>query len=464
VLRLWSTVRAPAALLLIAIAFSFAGANVVRGRFAMGDFKAFYCSAKVTLAREDPYSAAPLARCEAIGAPAPLFVTNFPQVLPAPLPGYAIAAFVPFALLPFPAACVAWLVALLAATIAAIMLLSRTGLGDPWDLAIALTLLVVATSFPMGELPPVALFGIALCAWAVKHDRVWLVGIGIALSLFEPQIGAAVALCAIALGRRFAVAAVAALLALGVLSIAAVGIAGDLEYLRVVVPAHVLAELPSVLQYSLSWALFRLGMAPPLAMLLGRLSWVAMLCVSVWFARSPLARRRPEAALLAAPAFAVVGGPFLHLDQIALAVPAAVWLSVRSERAQWLRTAALIALCVPLLYVFSIIRLAAMLPLFAAWLGGAYGRSAIAGLRAALAAIVIAAGIAAIAVAAGTGSAAIAPLQTLPSTLPQASWSAFVAAHYAMTGWSVWLVKAPMCFGILATAAGLVAAARSTAS
>ena len=441
VLRLWSTVRAPAALLLIAIAFSFAGANVVRGRFAMGDFKAFYCSAKVTLAREDPYSAAPLARCEAIGAPAPLFVTNFPQVLPAPLPGYAIAAFVPFALLPFPAACVAWLVALLAATIAAIMLLSRTGLGDPWDLAIALTLLVVATSFPMGELPPVALFGIALCAWAVKHDRVWLVGIGIALSLFEPQIGAAVALCAIALGRRFAVAAVAALLALGVLSIAAVGIAGDLEYLRVVVPAHVLAELPSVLQYSLSWALFRLGMAPPLAMLLGRLSWVAMLCVSVWFARSPLARRRPEAALLAAPAFAVV-----------------------SERAQWLRTAALIALCVPLLYVFSIIRLAAMLPLFAAWLGGAYGRSAIAGLRAALAAIVIAAGIAAIAVAAGTGSAAIAPLQTLPSTLPQASWSAFVAAHYAMTGWSVWLVKAPMCFGILATAAGLVAAARSTAS
>lgn len=455
--RLWSVVRAPAAIALIAVAFAFSASTVARGHFAMGDFKAFYCSARVLLQHEDPYAAAPMAACQAQPAPAPLLVTKPGEVLPAPLPGYVIAAFVPLAWLPFAVASALWFALLVVATIASIVLLSRIGIGDPWSIALALAMIVAGISFPVGELPPIAFLGIALAAWAAKRGRPWLLGVGVVLSFCEPQIGLGAALAAIALGRRYAIPAIAAAVALGILSFSALGIAGNVEYFRLILPAHLLSELPSVLQYSLSWALYRLGMAAAPALLFGRLSWLVMLGVTIWFARSSLARQRPEVALLAAPAFAVVGGPFLHLDHAALAVPAALWLA--SEKYSWLRTAAAIALCLPLLYIFSITRSLVLIPFFAAWLASVYKGGAIAGLRAALAAVVLTALVAIASIAAGTGLHAIAPVQALPPSIAQASWSQYVAAHYVMTGWVLWLVKAPTWFGILATAVGLAASA-----
>ncbi len=457
--RVWRPVRAPAAIALVLVALALSGAPVVHGRFAMGDFKAFYCSAQVILEREDPYAAAPMARCEAAKAPAPLIVTKSGEIIPAPLPGYVIAAFVPLALLPFAVASMLWFLILVAATILAIALLAKLDMGDPWSITIALAIVVVALCFPVGELPPIALLGIALAAWSAKNDRPVLLGIGVALAFCEPQIGAAAALGAIALQRRFALPAILAVVVLGIVSLAAIGISGNLEYVRVVLPAHLISELPSVLQYSLSWVLYRLGMAVGPALLLGRLSWIGMLGVTIWFARSAFARRHPESVLLAAPAFSVVGGPFLHLDHVALAIPAALWLA--SAKPSWLRTTAIVALAVPLLYVFSILRMFALLPFVAAWLGSTYGGGAIAGLRTALGAIAVAAVVAVATIATGTGAMVVSSVQPLSSALPQASWAQFVGAHFVMTSWTIWLVKAPVWIGIVATAAQLVAAARS---
>jgi len=453
--------RQVAAILLVAAALGISGANVARGRYAMGDFKAFYCSARVVLQHGDLYAAAPMARCERQPARYPLYVTQPGEVVPAPLPGYAIALFVPFALLPFDIAAFVWIVLLAAAFAVAVALFAKTGAGDGWAIAVALALPMVAVCFPVGELPPIALLGIALAAWSARYGRPWALALGVAFALVEPQIGAAVLLAAVALGRRFAIPAIAVAAILGLVSLTLLGVAGNVAYFRVVLPAHLLSELPSVLQYSLSWMLYRIGVAAGAAIFAGRLCWIVMLGVTVWFARSDAARARPEIAFLAAPAFAVVGGPFLHLDQIALAVPAAAWLATNALRPSWLRTAALVALAVPVLYVFSVIRLVALAPFVGAWLAATSYASAIVGIRTALLTIVVLSLIGGVAILTGTGSMHAPPVQTLPATLPQAAWAQYIGKHFIMTSWSLWLVKAPIWLAIAATAAGLVSLARA---
>lgn len=440
--------------MLLAVAFGISSANVANGRFAMGDFKAFYCSARVLMQHEDPYSTDPLSRCESVPAPRPLFATKAGEVLPAPLPGYVVAAFVPLSFLPFPVACVVWLLVLAAAVAASVVLLARAGVGEAWSLAVALSLTLVAVCLPVGELPPIALLGIALAVWGAHLKRPLPLAIGVALTFTEPQIGIAVLVAACALGRRFALPALGAAAALGAISLAVLGITGNLEYFRVVLPAHLLSELPSVLQYSLSWMLYRLGVGAGAALIAGRVCWIAMLGVTALFACSQTARTRPELAFLAAPAFAVVGGPFLHLDHIALAIPAAMWLAMQRPSAG--RIAAAVAMSVPVLYVFSIITFFVLTPFVSGWLATACRREPVAGLRAALATVLALAFIGAISVHAGTGSMQIPPVQPLPANLPQAAWAAYVGKHFVMTGWSIWLVKAPMWLGIAATAIGLI--------
>lgn len=420
----------------------------------MGDFKSFYCSARVLLEREDPYATAPLSRCESEDAPAPLFVTKPGEVLPAPLPGYVVAAFVPFALVPFAVACAVWLLLSIAAIAAGAILFERAGIAGAWTVAVGLALLFAADCLPVGELPPIAFAGVALAVWGTRERRSWPIAFGVALAFTEPQIGIALFVAACAVGRSTAFPALGAVVVLAVVSLLTMGVAGNLEYVRVVLPAHLLSELPSVLQYSLSWMLYRIGLSASSAILAGRLCWVLMLCVTVAFARTAFARARPEIALLAAPAFAVVGGPFLHLDHIALAVPAALWLA--RQHPSPLRIGALLGLTVPVLYVFSIIALFALVPFVAGWLATSACRATIAGLRAALCAIVVLAIIGAISVHAGTGSLQIPPVQPLPATLPQAAWAAYVGKHFVMNGWAIWLVKAPMWLAILATASGFV--------
>jgi hypothetical protein len=447
-----------AAILAASIAIS--AGNVAHGKFAMGDFKAFYCAGYVLAHGGNPYLASPLARCEATYAPSPLFFTTKGEVLPAPLPGYAVAAFAPLSLLPFPLAALLWLAVLTAATMGAIALLRDAGVASAELLAIAMALTLVGVCFPVGELPPIALFGVALAAWSASRNRPWLAAAGIALTFCEPQVGAAMLVAALAMSRRLAIGALVAVCALGLVSLLAVGVAGNLEYARLIVPAHLISELPSVLQYSLSAVLYQLGVAPGAAVLAGRLSWLAMLGVTFAFARSRHVRSQPALAFLAAPAFVAVGGPFLHLDQIALAIPAALWIASHTRLALPVRIAIIAALALPVLYVFSIFELVAVVPFIAMWIGGEIGRETVAGMRTAAVAIVVMAGLGALAVIAGTGSMHDLPAVSLPGNIAQASWARYIAAQHVMTSWAVWFVKLPVWCGVIGTAAALVRLAR----
>lgn len=459
------------AVALIAVAIGFyAPAFSNNGGWAMDDFKTFYCSGRVVLERENPYDASPLAACESQPAPRPIFVAKPGFVLPAPLPGYAIALFTLLAMLPFMAALFVWLAFLTAATIASAILLARLTNANAWDVAAAYSIALVTISFVVGELVPLALFGAVLAAWAVSDRRRlrWayaLAALGVALSFCEPQVGAAVAIACALRSWRFAAASVCVVAALAAISILVVGVGENLSYVRDVLPAHVFAELPAYFQYSFSWALDRVGVAAGPALLAGRVQWIAMLVLTAFFARSRVAAEHPEIAVLAAPAFAVTGGPFLHLDHVALALPAAIWLAARSARPSWLNVAAVVTLAVPLLHLLILVRWLPMALVLAfilvacGWLGFVFGRSATAGLVSALAAAIVVAIVTASLVAGGFGFASTEPASSVASSMPQASWAHFVAAHYVMTAWPIWLVKAPTWFGLVATAGMLLAAA-----
>ncbi len=438
--------------------------------WAMDDFKTFYCSGRVLLEGENPYDTIPLAACESQPAPRPIFVARPGFVLPAPLPGYAIAGFAIVALVPFLPAVFLWICALLAATLASITLLSRLTSANVWAIAAAFSTALVAISFAVGELVPICLLGIVLTAWAVYRTpptraALALAGCGVALAFAEPQVGAAVAIACALVSWRFAISTGVAIAALTIISLAVLGIAGNVAYVRDVLPAHVLSELPAYFQYSLSWLLNRLGMPAGLALSIGQLQWITMLVATGLFARAQLARAHPEIAVLAAPAFAVTGGPFLHLDHVALALPAAIWLAASSPKPSAWQTAAIIALAVPLLQLLLLLRwipldvILAFIVVVAAWLGFAFGRSLRACVYSASAATLFVAAVAVSLVVGGFGFVTPATAQALPSAMPQASWAHFVATHYVMTAWPVWLVKAPTWFGIAATASGLIVAA-----
>ncbi len=448
------SVRAAAALAIVVAALGCWAPIVVHGRFAMDDFKAFYCSGRVLLARVVWVGALPMARCEASPAPAPLFVARRGFVLPAPLPGYAIAAFATLAWLPFGTAAALWIVAMFLATAAAVLLLERLGVGERWSILVALGVVLVTISWSVGELPPFALLGIALAATGARDRRPALVGAGVALSMLEPQVGIAVAVAAAGLSLRYAIASGAALAVLAVVSVSALGVVENIAYVREILPAHMLSELPAYFQYGLPWALDRLGVSAGPALLAGRLFWIAMLGVAFWFSRTALPREKPEAALLAAPVFALAGSPFLHLDHIALAVPGALWLAW--QRPSWLRTAAVVALALPLFQVFLARGTLVLVPIVALWLGTVYGRSLFHGLVTALGAIAVSA-LAAVAFLVTGFGFSTTPMFGLPSTIAQTPWASFVATHYVLSSWGVWFAKSPIWFGILATAAGFAA-------
>jgi hypothetical protein len=434
------------------------------GGWVMDDFKAFYCAGSALRSRESPYDSSAIGACEARPVPRPLFTARSGFALPAPLPGYAIVPFALLAALPFPDAALLWLIVLAASAAAAFWLLARLGLGDAWRSAVVFAVPLIAISFTVGEVVPVAFLGVALAAWGARGEASVkssvVLGLGIALSFAEPQVGIAIAIACALLEPRYTAVVAVVVAALGAISIGAVGIEANIAYVRDVLPAHIFSELPAYFQYSLSWVLNQWGMPAGTALLLGRLQWIAMLATCAWFARTALAQEHRELAVFGAAAFAVTGGPFLHLDHTALAVPAALWLVTRRTQRSVLSIAALVALAIPFLHLVVLVRWVSpvWLVLFAVavagWLGSEYGRPAVGASMAIgvllVFAIIDVSGLLMRTVSAGTvASTALAP---------QGPWAHFVASHYAFRALPFWLAKLPTWFALIATTASLVAA------
>lgn len=292
------------------------------------DFRAFYCAGAAVANDRDPYRTEPMRTCQnaARGFPAG---RGLRFAVPAPLPGYAIAPFVPLSRLPYAAANGVFMAGLLASLVMSVVLLGRLCARRPETIFAALLLPWLYALF-IGQIVPIVCAATIGAAYFVARGRERLAALAAALAMLEPHLGLPVCLALfIARPRARAVLAGSGLL-LAIASIALLGFDANIEYLRDVLPAHVSSELSNEEQYSLSYLAHLAGIGDRTASGLGTLSYVVMLAIGVFAGRLAAARTEmPALFLLVPPAFAVLGGPFVHAQQLAIAIPAALVLSSR---------------------------------------------------------------------------------------------------------------------------------------
>jgi hypothetical protein len=422
----------------------------------LGDFRAFYCAGNVATQHLDPYAAAPLEACETPLGLRSLFAGSAARVLPAPLPAYLVAFFEIFALMPYGIAAIVWTLLLVAAVSFAIVLFAGTGKLRADVLIAAFSIAVVCVCVLPGELVPIALLGVALAAWGVTRDRLPAIALGVLLTMVEPQAGLVLGLALSVMRARYALVTLLVFASLAAVSLLTLGFEQNARYVAVVLPEHVRAELPAGFQYSLSWIGSRFGLSDGAALALGHAWYVVMTFFAVAVAWLMRGRTDRVVALLAAPALAVCGGPFLHLDHIALAIPAALALvtaggpSLRSAQ-----TAASICLALPLAYIFANVELLIVLPLVAGSIYFGLGGTPIMSLRVAAAATLYALFFAIIAAHTGMGVHETAVHQIVSNGLASTPWSEYVRAH-APTSWLAWAVKLTTWFGLVTTAVSAV--------
>lgn len=322
---------------------------VARAGFLMGDFRAFYCAARVASIHENPYHTEPLRSCEINVVSKRFLETNAGVTIPAPLPGYALAVLIPFSLLPFAVAEGLWAILLLIACAACVWALTRVVQTD-WDVGLAVFgLSLIMLTLPFGEVVPLALACICIAGLYASRGR-WVGAALFALgAMVEPHLGLPVCVALLLWAPASRLAIGLGLVGLATVSVVALGPSANVEYFSTVLPAHALSEITRDTQYSLSAILAAIGVPQLIALRAGALWYLAMIVLGAIAARS-LAKKTENAAFLAfvPPAFAVFGGTFIHITQIAAALPAALLLARYATRQD--RTvlfAALIVLAVP---------------------------------------------------------------------------------------------------------------------
>jgi hypothetical protein len=432
------------------------GGVVARAGFIVGDFRAFYCAARVASHGADPYRTEPLRSCETGIGMGRFFERNRGVTIPAPLPGYAIAALVPLALLPFAAAATIWTLLLLLAWLACVATLSRFA-GIAWETALAVFALSLGMlSLPFGEVVPISVACICLCAYFAWKGAAVPAALAAGGSMIEPHLGLPVCIALACWRPATRVPLAAALLMLGALSIATLGVRTNVEYFTSVLPAHALSEATRDTQYSLTAVLAAFGLPQTTAVRAGTLWYIVMLIAGAFVAGLLAKKTRNDAFLVCVPpAFAVFGGTFIHVTQIAAAVPAAV-LAVNYAKRPYreLALVALVLLAVPWGWSISpALTLAPVIPIgYLAWY--ATNRNLVAGLLAAIGGTILLFGFQELYTIAAPHFGAHLTAPKIDASLPEASWSGYSRDNSSGT-LAAWAVRLPTWFG-LALLLGLV--------
>ncbi|HYL27285.1 MAG TPA: glycosyltransferase family 87 protein [Candidatus Nitrosotalea sp.] len=399
---------------------------MVRTGFLMGDFRAFYCAARVSSTGANPYHTQPLRACELSTGAMPFFRKNPNVTIPAPLPGYVVAAMIPLSLLPFVAAAILWGIVLFAACVAATLAVFGVSLAT--------------LSLPFGEVVPIAVACACGAAYFALRGRIRLAAVIAAGAMIEPHLGLPVCV-AFAIWQPVTRLPLAIVFSgLAVLSLAVLGPATNVEYFTSVLPSHALSEMTRDTQYSFTAVLAAFGV-PAGAAVRGGTLWYALMLVAGVIVAGILARKTRNAAFLACVplAFAVFGGTFIHVTQIAAAVPAAVLLiPYVTGRTRTLAIATLLLLAVPWGWAISpALIVAPVFPVaFVAWW---YWRENTYVLLAALAACALVFGLGQLYTITGLHFGAHPVMPLIDSRLPEASWSAFSqgASHGSLAAWAV---------------------------
>lgn len=292
------------------------------------DFQDFYCAGTALDDGANPYLYEPLHRCEHAVNATPAYRGDPARAVPAPLPPYDFPPLMLLAHLPFPQARTIDAVAILCAVAAAMLGLSM--LRIPLDLPVlALILPAGYVLLDAGQIVPFALLFIVFCGVTLARGYDAIAGVLAAMALAEPHLGLPVLAAVLILVPRARAAATITLFVLAVAGTFTVGANGTLEYVLRVLPAQAAAETTYVYQYSLTYLLARAGLPAPAALLLGNVTYVGVAALGVVLgARASFALRRRELIAYFPAAASVIGGAYVHMVDLPVAIPAALVLAV----------------------------------------------------------------------------------------------------------------------------------------
>jgi hypothetical protein len=317
------------------------------------DFADFYCAGSALEERADPYRYEPLHRCEHAVNRTPAYRADVRRVVPAPLPPYDFPVFAALSRLDFGDARRLDAIAIVLAVIASIAGLSA--LGIPLDVAAAALLFPAGyLLLDAGQIVPFALLTLVFCGVALARGRDAIAGILAGLMLIEPHLGLPVFAALLLFVPRARAAALITGLCLFAIGTAVAGVSGMEEYIGRVLPAQASAETNYVYQYSLTYLLARTGVPAAPALLLGEISYFAMSAIGIWLGAklSATLTRRELIAYLPAAA-GVTGGAYVHMIDVAVAIPAALVLAIALRgRARIVAALAVALLAVPWIAVW----------------------------------------------------------------------------------------------------------------
>ena len=292
--------------------------------------RALYCGGSAIAHGADPYAVEAIRQCAHRVEPAGA-ATERTQ-LPSRLPAYALVIFAPLSHLPYAIAKPLWLGLLLAAVFAAAAYLAAmTRVRVPLVL-LAMGLSAAYLSLTDGLLAPFVLLALSAAAYYCERKRFVLAALALAASTIEPQVGLVACLAAALWLPRIRVPlglSVGALVAGGVV---ALGLPRSVAYVTHVVPARAYSELVAVDQWSLAHVLHVFGVRDGVAVWVGVVSYAAMAAIGIVFARRAALALDSDGLIVALPAAAVLlGGPYLHEQQLSAAFPAAFLLASRAK-------------------------------------------------------------------------------------------------------------------------------------
>jgi len=308
--------------------------------FEQSDTVVWYCAGEAVNERADPYRVEPLRSCEIRHDPS----RKYPWVEPAPLPGYALAAFGLMARLPFSVARTLWFYVLVAAVFGTAVMLGRLARIPTLLALLCLAMVDGFMNLSFGELPPLVVAALVASAAFGASRRFAGAAICAAVATIEPHVGIPACLSMLLWWPKTRRSLVACGCVLAIVSIAAIGVSANLEYFRTLLPLHAAAEIAAQDQYSLTRVLHVLGFSDKAALSAGTASYLGMTVVGVAIARRVAAFVGSDSLIvLLPPAVALLGGVFVHDLQMAAAIPAALMLASRRGPAP-LPAVALVAL------------------------------------------------------------------------------------------------------------------------
>ncbi|MBV9057328.1 MAG: DUF2029 domain-containing protein [Candidatus Eremiobacteraeota bacterium] len=330
--------------LIITLAIAALGVFAIRDFIRLGDalpwrtmdeFADFYCAGRAVAAHANPYTYEPLHRCEHevnVGRSfrASVFRSDPAVAIPAPLPPYDLLPFA--ALSPWPLPAGRWTTAAAIVVAVALCVGLLAAFGIPILLgAAALALSAGDASLNTAQIVPFALLALVACGLTLARNRDGWAGAFAALTAIEPVVGLPVMLACFCFAPRARLTLVLTAAILGLCAIAAVGPLTVVTYLSAVIPAQTGSEAHFPFQYGLTYVLARLGLSIPAARVAGDLSYILLVALGIVAARrAAIATGRRELLVFFPAVACVIAGPYVHAEELCLAIPGALVLAAAS--------------------------------------------------------------------------------------------------------------------------------------